>query len=243
MTTDGHIIALARKPDLNIHLVKFNNVGDIVWDKLFGGAEEDVANLVMEASDGGFIITGYTESFPKPDDTSGAPDAYLIKTDALGELDWKMTYGGPGEDRGMFVHELTDGSFQIIATSEGNLPNALYLFTTDDAGALTDDKFYRGGSAIQGTGSPTQDGGYILYSNGTKEIVRIDSMLSEAWRREFGVDISLINDLKETSDSGFIGAIRGSNFLATLLRLGSDGITAWEINLFDRDGFGTPHTV
>jgi len=37
MTTDGHTIALARNLDENIHLIRFNNVGDIVWDKLFGG--------------------------------------------------------------------------------------------------------------------------------------------------------------------------------------------------------------
>ncbi len=115
----------------------------------------------MEASDGGFIITGYAKSFPKPDDTSGAPDAYLIKTDADGILEWEMTYGGPGEDRGMFVHQLADGSFRIIATSMGNLPNALYLFTTNDAGMLTDDRFYQGESATEGTGSPNQDGAFF----------------------------------------------------------------------------------
>ena len=244
MTSDGHIITLASNVDENIHLLKLNAVGDIVWWKSFGGPEEDVANSVMEASDGGFIITGYTKSFPKPGDTSGAPDAYLIKTDALGELDWEMTFGGPGEDRGMFVHELTDGSLRIIATSEESLPNGLYLFTTNDAGTLTDDRSYQGGSATMGTGIPTQDGGYMLYSNDTREFIRIDPQLDEAWRRGYRDDIGRITALKQTSDGGFIGttASMGPVSGSSLLRLGSDGNVAWVIDIIDF-GLGGPHTV
>ncbi len=69
-------------------------------------------------------------------------------------------------------------------------------------------------------------------------------MFNETWRREYAEDIAVISGgLKQTRDSGIIGAIRAFDASASLLRLASDGSTAWEMDLSRRAGMTVPRTV
>jgi len=66
---------------IDAYLIRTNMNGTELWSKTFGGSEDDYGYSVEETSDGGFIITGYTESYG-----NGSADVYLIKTDANGNL-------------------------------------------------------------------------------------------------------------------------------------------------------------
>ena len=63
---------------IDVYLIKFNSDGDTIWTKTFGGAGDDWASSIKETADGGFIISGCTNSYGNND------DIYLIKTDANG---------------------------------------------------------------------------------------------------------------------------------------------------------------
>lgn len=65
--------------DFDVYLIKTTENGDTVWTKTYGGIENDAGLKVIEASDGGYIIVGSTESFG-----AGDRDVYLIKTDSNG---------------------------------------------------------------------------------------------------------------------------------------------------------------
>ena len=55
--------------------------GAITWDKTFGGSDLDVAYSIVQTSDGGYIVAGYTWS-----KGAGKTDALVIKLDKNGNL-------------------------------------------------------------------------------------------------------------------------------------------------------------
>ena len=64
----------------DVYLVKINGQGDVLWEKTFGGPENDsAATLLHTAEDGGFVLLG---SYGVPGTSTS--DIYLIKTDKDG---------------------------------------------------------------------------------------------------------------------------------------------------------------
>ncbi|MBA3648664.1 MAG: T9SS type A sorting domain-containing protein [Chitinophagales bacterium] len=63
------------------YLVKTDANGNKLWEKIFGGLNDDNGNSVIESSDEGLVIAGRTVSFGE-----GWSDVYFIKTDAEGNV-------------------------------------------------------------------------------------------------------------------------------------------------------------
>lgn len=69
--------------DKDLWLIKIDSMGNILWQRTFGGIRDDGAYSIETTSDSGFIIAGYT--FSQPADTLYS-EVYLIKTDSLGNV-------------------------------------------------------------------------------------------------------------------------------------------------------------
>ena len=115
----------------DVYLFKTDANGNLLWSKTYGGVNSDYGYSVQQTTTGGYIITGATSSFG-----SGGYDAYLIKTDPVGNLLWSKTYGGVGVDYGYSVDKTTDGGYVITGYtwSFGVGGADVYLIKTDANG-------------------------------------------------------------------------------------------------------------
>jgi hypothetical protein len=112
-TTDGGYIICGStysygKGNEDYYLIKTTSNGDTVWTKTFGGTKEDEAKSVIQTSDGGYLLTGYTKS---KGDTLG--DFYTVKTNSLGDTLWTNKFGGPLADYGNDVLESVSGGYIV----------------------------------------------------------------------------------------------------------------------------------
>ena len=98
--------------DGDVYLVKINAAGDTIWTRTYGGAGKDEGHHVIQASDGGFLIAGMTES-----SGAGGSDAYVIKVNSTGTIEWSHTYGGTEGDCAQSCIQTLDGGFAVVGTT------------------------------------------------------------------------------------------------------------------------------
>ena len=89
-------------------VIKTDRNGNHQWDQTFGGPESDTGVDVIETDDGGYLITGYTES-----DGSGGKDNWFVKTRDTGILEWSLTYGGSNDDEAKSIVQTSDNGFIV----------------------------------------------------------------------------------------------------------------------------------
>jgi hypothetical protein len=227
----------------DVFLMKANSLGNVLWTKSYGGDSMDYGMSVQQTSDGGYIITGVTESFG-----SGKEDLYLIKTDVLGETLWTKTFGGMDTDWGESVQQTLDSGYIVTGgtVSFGAGRTDVYLIKTNPAGDILWTKTY--GDTLIDVGrsvQQTSDGGYIVAGNGDMRrflhdwgsnifLIRTNSGGDTLWTKKFDEIWSptprLECSVQETSDQGFIIAGRtdlGFNFEVYLIKTDSLGNALW----------------
>jgi len=178
---------------------------------VFGGSDSDAGRFVQQTSDGGFIISGTTQSFG-----SGSDDAWLIKVDIMGNEEWNKTFGGANIDYGHCVKQTNDGGYIIAGATRsfGNGNYDAYLIKTDANG---DEQWNRtfGGVETDYANSIHQstDGGYILAGitqstgNGNYDfwLIKTNTNGDEEWNRTYGgTNQDYCSSMDITTDGGFI---------------------------------------
>ena len=101
--------------------MKLNSLGDIEWQKCLGGTDWDDVNPIQQTSDGGFIVAGFTES--NDGDVSGNhgnDDAWVVKLNSLGDIEWQKCLGGTIDDRACSIQQTSDGGFIVTGFTYSN---------------------------------------------------------------------------------------------------------------------------
>lgn len=217
-TSDGgYIIAGGTKSygagEYDVYLIKTDSTGGVQWTRTYGGIRDDPGYWVERTSDGGYIVTGYTESF--------APHrgVYLLKTDSEGDTLWTRVYYPWYSDwnHGFCCQQTEDGGYIVSGYSVDNTTGNCYfsLIKTDPEGDTLWTRTYGGFRLAWGRSvRQTHDGGYIVvghfysHESGYKNdiyIVKTDQEGDTLWTRSFGGsegDVAL--DVLQTSDGTYI---------------------------------------
>jgi|SRR5271157_951937 len=193
------------------YLLRIDSNGNMLWNKTFGSDDQDGAYSIAKTSDGGFILTGFTYVYD-----SGGWDAFLIKTDAQGNVTWDRNYGGLFKDAGHSVEQTSDGGYIFtgytksygVLGGDANGVGAenLWLVKVDANGTEQWNKTFGGYDYDDGFAvDQLSDGGYIVagttksfYSNGTLRpaydvndtarayLIRTDANGNEIWHKTYG---------------------------------------------------------
>jgi hypothetical protein len=205
-SNDGDVSGLNGNVSNNIDywVVKVSSNNDLQWQTCLGGTGEDIPRQMVQTSDGGFLIGGYSSS-TNFDVTGnhGNTDIWVVKLDANGAVQWRRCYGGsPFTGGGYNGYEFLSS---ISQTSDGGY--ILSGITNSSNFLIGDPNSYNGDvNGLHETFSPS--GSYDIW------IVRLNSSGNILWQRCLGgTKQEQSYSIMQTSDGGFIsiGQTRSNN--------------------------------
>jgi outer membrane murein-binding lipoprotein Lpp len=217
------------------------------WAQTWGGTGTDAARALVQTSDGGYAVAGYTAS---PGLNAGTDDQTLVKYDSSGIEQWSKTWGGTGTDQAFALVQTSDGGFAVAGytTSTGLTAGGFdqTLVKYDSSGVEQWSKTWGGtGNDIARALVQTSDGGYAvagetnssgLTAGGLDQtLVKYDSSGIEQWSKTWGGDLSdIARALVQTSDGGYAVAgetnstgLTAGSYDQTLVKYDSSGIEQW----------------
>lgn len=99
----------------DVWIVKLDSIGQIEWQKCYGGSGIDFASKILPASEKGFFVFATTTSIDGDVATSlGGYDLWLFKCDSSGNIQWQKTYGGTSHEAMMSAVKDVGGGFLML---------------------------------------------------------------------------------------------------------------------------------
>ncbi|MFK7772521.1 MAG: T9SS type A sorting domain-containing protein [Saprospiraceae bacterium] len=224
----------------DVWVVKVDMLGDIEWEKSYGGSQFDLAISMHPTLDGGYIISGKSSS----DDGDvggnlGSDDFWIIKIDMSGNIEWEKNYGGSYYEYACVAKQTTDGGYIVAGDTKSDDGNVgenygeedAWILKLDELGNIEWSKIY-GGSDVDKVYDLVlvEDGGYVVASmsksddgdvgvnNGGEEfwIFKIDSLGNLEWEKNYGgSDDEQVQSIVKIKDNG--------GYIAVGITYSSDG--------------------
>ncbi|MCF8244389.1 MAG: T9SS type A sorting domain-containing protein [Saprospiraceae bacterium] len=232
--SDGDYLSVGSSSSFNngnedVFIVKMSSEGTLIWQKTFGGSNDDYATSAIQTEDGGFLI-GATTNSSDGDVTlaHGLSDIWLIKLSSIGELEWQKTYGGSSSECCPDIVQSDDGGFTFATKSKSNDGDISIHYGSFDAwvvkisqdGDIEWEKTF-GGSEFDDIGAirKTSGGNYIIigstastdgdvtgnHGGGDVWVLKLDSLGNKLWQKCYGgSEVDGGSDIIETSSGSFI---------------------------------------
>lgn len=105
----------------DIWAIKIDSIGNKVWERSYGGASEDYGENFLQTGDGKYLLVGQTTSTDGDAiGNDGLADAWVIKTDSIGNIEWQKTLGGTQDEIFRTVQQAPDGSIYLAGHARSN---------------------------------------------------------------------------------------------------------------------------
>jgi len=213
-TSDGGFVVVGSFYDNSVYrsallVSKLNIAGDPQWTYRSSGSINTVGNSIAQLDDGSYIVSGYRNSGANDDE-----NAYLVKLNSTGNMEWFRDIGGAGHEGFNSLRVLPDGGFISVGTttSFGAEKQDVYLVRTDSTGAvrwqgLYGDEYYNSGSCLV----VVSGGAYVITGNtGNSDnndifLLKIDASGETIWSRTFATSGHAGGRrVQATADGGYI---------------------------------------
>ena len=241
-TSDGNFIMAGQsessdgsldnnKGGTDLWVTKLDGNGNLIWEKNYGGSEDDFAVDLQPTTDGGFILTGGSASANGDlNDNKGRLDIWIVKINGLGELQWSKSYGGSGVDIGTSIQPIPGGYILAGCTgsageqgvSAGYGGNEFWVLQLDLNGDLVWEKTYGGkrhdaaktiiannNGEYLIAGNTWSNGGDVSINHGHGDawVIKINNVGALLWEKNFGGESpDHLNSLSKTNDGNYIFA-------------------------------------
>lgn len=207
--------------DSDYWIIKTDSLGNMLWDKDFGGQDWELLFALRQTPDGGFILMGSSFSGISGDKTEpgwGYFDYWIIKTDANGTIQWDKDLGGIGDDEAVGnIFFTSDGGYLFAGTSYANISGdktednlgseQSWIVKTDSLGNKQWDKTLHTNTGIeddeQGLAIQTSDGCFVM-ANSTIARIGGDKTQDNWDTLAQGADYWIIKFCDSTFNANFI---------------------------------------
>ncbi|MFA7361066.1 MAG: T9SS type A sorting domain-containing protein [Candidatus Kapaibacterium sp.] len=237
----------------DVYIIKLRSNGTLQWSKTLGGAGDDYGRSIIQTTDGGYAVAGYTASFG-----ASGNDMLIAKLNAGGTLQWSRTFGEMGDDLAYSIIQTLDGGYAVAGYTEsfGGGGKDMYIIKLDAGGTLqwsktvggtNDDLAY---SIIQTTDGGYTAAGYTASSGvggNNMYVVKLDAGGSLLWNKTIGGPLDdQAYSIIQTADNGYAISGHTTSFGAGssdiyIVKLDNSGTFLWSKaiggTLFD-DGDG-----
>ncbi len=231
-STDGNVTYNNGLADFWI--VKLSNSGNLQWQKSFGGSQNDIANSIIQTTDGGYIIAGSSTSndgdvFGHHGSTDFA-DFWIVKINDTGVIQWQKSLGGSNNEEAYSIKQTFDGGYIVTGYTTSNDGDVIgyhgfsdrWVIKLSSSGDIQWQKCL--GGAIDERGlciQQTIDGGYIVTGASNSNdgdvsgnqggldfwVVKLSSIGDIQWQKCLGgTNDDGSASIQQTSDGGYITA-------------------------------------
>jgi hypothetical protein len=118
----------------NIWILKLSAEGNVLWEKTYDGGGWDYARFILQTTDGGYIVAGYTNSELLP-----KRDAMVMRLDGNGDPLWAKAYGGDQIDDIKSIKLTTAGDLVAVGYTSSYSKDGydVWVLKTDRTGNVS----------------------------------------------------------------------------------------------------------
>lgn len=151
--------------------------GELIWRRYFGGTNNDRSYGVLQTSDGGFLMTGSSESNDFDiSEPRGSYDFWAVRINSSGDLVWEKSFGGSQIDIAYGLTALSANTYLMVGDSRSNdgdvsspLGNAdLWAVAFNDSGNMLWERSYGGSLFDSGRAANTLNNGNIIIAGNSR---------------------------------------------------------------------------
>ncbi len=214
-SNDGDVLN-KNNQSFDFWLMKFSSENKLLWSKTYGGSDDDRGADLIETSDGGFALLGYSSSSDLDvSQNAGNKDFWIIKVDNSGNLQWQKSFGYSGLDAGKTLVQTNDNGYLITGVldvtasgGQGNSRNSqrhaggdIWAIKLNSFGDKEWSKYYGGSFTDTPLGVvKTNDNGFIIVGSSDSDdvdisnnkgsydfwVIKVSSTGNLVWEKNFG---------------------------------------------------------